>query len=190
MTLPACETLNLISQGYKGMCKGLNSLGREEQSAIAWVRGRWRLSWAERRGDTAEGGENEREEGIERETMGARGTSRHTHTYTHTLTLACIQPIICSRSGHTHTQEHTNQSFAHVSRTCAERKAVHCQIVMFFIYKASHSLLKEDFCCSLSPAHTHTHSCAHICTLLYWGSTRGPVRDLLMHRYGKREKSL
>ncbi|KAI9543186.1 hypothetical protein NQZ68_014117 [Dissostichus eleginoides] len=29
-----------------------------------------------------EGGENEREEGIERETMGARGTSRHTHTYT------------------------------------------------------------------------------------------------------------
>lgn len=36
-----------------------------------------------------EGGENEREEGIERETMGARGTSRHAH----------VQPIIWSWSG-------------------------------------------------------------------------------------------
>lgn len=162
----------LISRGYRSPCEGLK-MGASEQSAIACVRGRWRLSWAREKGvkqtrtEGKEGGENEREEGIERETMGARGTSRHTHTYSPS----------CAPGLDLHWQHHTCKSIQHrlCTRSRTSKLCRNCVLCIVKWYRFAYTNLQkhtEDIQRSFSTSITDMHTvCTH--TLCYSGAPQG-----------------
>ncbi len=90
----------------------------------------------QRRKEGKEGGENEREEGIERETMGARGTSRHTHIYS-----PSSDPGLDLHRQHTHMQELIDFALGHAQAHMQEWHVLYHQIAQFCMYKSTQTYI-------------------------------------------------